>query len=594
MRGVLVSLLISLLVLGGACTSTAPNKPLAVDTASVRSPAAGTVVGGLGGYGSYEYLGIPYAAPPVGKRRWRAPEPLARWDGTREALTHGAACPQFGSPFAGLPIPSDEIGGVEDCLFLDIYAPTTARPVEAGGAGLPVLVWIHGGGNVIGQAANYDGGYLAATQDVVVVAINYRLGPLGWFRHGALRAGAKTAEDRSGNYGVLDMIAALGWVRDNIGAFGGNAGNVTIFGESAGGRDVFALLRAPAARGLFHRAISQSGGLRSTTLAKAENFTDDPDPGLAGSSNETLVALLVSDGSATDRKAARAKAQSMSADETAAYLGSKSSTELLGAYQRDEAENLIDVPQMFPDGTVLPQGPALDAFATTDGHANVPVMIGTNRDEDKLFLFADPENVTQFLWLFPRLKEPARFEAMAEHGSRLWKAGGADEPAAALAAGGAPGVYVYRFDWDEEPTIVGSDFSQMVGASHGFEIPFVFGHFDLGEAANALWTEENAPGRKQLSERMISYWVNFAETGSPGRGRSGDLPEWSAGPSFLVLDTETDGGIRMSEETLREEEVFAAVLADTRLGSLEERCAFLLALRHRSNRYADAPLPDGC
>lgn len=588
------ALVLSAIVLVSACTAAAPDKPLTADDSSRRSPPAGDIVGGVGQYGSYEYLGVPYAAAPVGALRWRAPEPLARWDGTREATRHGNACPQFGSPFAGLPIPSDRIGGEEDCLYLDIYAPKTAPPVTAGKGGVPVLVWIHGGGNVIGQAANYDGGYLAAHEDVVVVAINYRLGPLGWFRHASLRESAGSPEDQSGNYGVLDMIEALSWVRDNIAAFGGDAGNVTIFGESAGGRDVFALLQAPAARGLFHRAIAQSGSVRSTSLAAAENFADDADPGLAGSSNETVIALMVEDGSASDRAAARTRLASMSPEQIEAYLRSKSSSEILASYQREATEGLIDVPQMFPDGAVLPTGAALDTFATQDGHANVPVMIGTNRDEDKLFLFANPDNVWQFLWMFPRLNDPERFAAMAEHGSRMWKAAGADEPAAALQKGGAPGVYVYRFDWDEEPTIVGSDFSEMVGASHGFEIPFVFGHFDLGEAANALWTDENEPGRKELSERMISYWINFAETGSPGRGRKGDLPEWTEGPAFLVLDTAQDGGLRMSDETLREEEVFVSASRDPRLGSESERCEFVRSLQRRSNRFKTTELPGGC
>lgn len=585
---------LALLTLVAACTATAPDKTGTVDERSKRSPAAGDVVGAVGPYGSFEYLGIPYAEAPVGDRRWRGPEPLARWDGTKRALEHGTACPQFGSPFAGLPIPSDAIGGAEDCLYLDIYTPTDATPVGKGGTGLPVLVWIHGGGNVIGQAANYDGGHLAATQDVVVVAINYRLGPLGWFRHASLREGASSPADQSGNYGVLDMIAALDWVNGNIGAFGGDAGNVTIFGESAGGRDVFALLRAPAARGRFHRAIAQSGGLRSTTLTEAENFVDDAEPGYPGSSNETLATLLVADGSAPDRAAARKKIAQMSPDETASYLRGKSPADILLAYQREDVEGLIDVPQMFPDGVVLPTGAALDAFATTDGHAGVPVMLGTNRDEDKLFLYANPEHVQQVLWLIPRLRDPERFEALAEHGSRMWKAYGADEPAAALLAGGAPGVFVYRFDWDEEPSVLGADMAQMLGASHGFEIPFVFGHFDLGEAADVLWTDENAAGRKELSERMISYWVNFAKTGAPGRGVDGDLPEWKPGPEFLVFDTDAGGGLRMSNETVREDEVLAAADSDARLGTKEQRCEFGEFLRRRSSRHHDAPAPAGC
>lgn len=577
-----------------ACTVAATDTKPTADPRSERSLADGRIVGSVGSYGSFQYLGIPYAKPPVGERRWAAPEPFGRWEGTHQALSHGAPCPQFGSPLAGLPIPTDAIGGAEDCLYLDVYAPTDAKPVASGATGLPVLFWIHGGGNVIGQAANYDGGYLAATRDVVVVAINYRLGPLGWFRHASLRHGAGNSAEQSGNFGVLDMIEALGWVRRNIGAFGGDAGNVTIFGESAGGRDVYALLRAPAARGLFHRAIAQSGGLRSSTLAEAENFADDAEPGRRGSSNEILLAMKIADGAAVDRASARKQLSAMSPVDTAAYLRSKSAADVLLAYRREANESLLDVPQMFPDGTVLPASPALEGFATAGGHADVPVMIGTNRDEDKLFLYANPEHVRQLFWLIPQLREPQRYAAMAEHGSRLWKASGADEPAAALQRGGAPGVYVYRFDWDEEPSLLGSDLGEMLGAAHGFEIPFVFGHFDLGDAADILWTTENAPGRKKLSEQMISYWVNFARTGVPARGVEGDLPEWQPGPSFLVLDTESGGGIRMSTDTVTEEDVFAAAEVDPRLGTPAQRCAFYDDLRRRSNRFRDAPPLAGC
>ena len=152
------------------------------------------------------------------------------------------------------------IGGQEDCLYLNVFAP------KAPGVGKrPVMVWIHGGGNSIGTASFYDGSHLATSQDVVVVTTQYRLGPLGWLRHAALRAGTTDATEQSGNFGTLDLVAALRWVRDNAAAFGGDPDNVTIFGESAGGQDVYTLLLAPQARGLFHRAIAQSGGLSNTT-----------------------------------------------------------------------------------------------------------------------------------------------------------------------------------------------------------------------------------------------------------------------------------------------------------------------------------------
>jgi para-nitrobenzyl esterase len=420
-----------------------------------------------------------------------------------------------------------------------------------------------------------------------VVTINYRLGPLGWFRHAALRSDGTTAADRSGNFGTLDMIQALAWVRDNIAAFGGDPRNVTIFGESAGGRDVLSLLRAPPARGLFHRAISQSGGLRDDSPAEAENFADDAQPGRPASSSEIVLSLLIADGRAADRSSARSALATMNATEIAGYLRGKSPGELLAAYPHEGKEGLIDVPQVFSDGTVLPSESGLQSLARSDGHARVPVMLGTNRDEDKVFLFSNPAHVRRVLWVLPRLRDPERFAALAKHGTAMWKAAGADEPAAALVRGGAPGVYVYRFDWDEEPTIMGADLSEMLGAAHGLEIPFVFGNFDLGEEVNVIWTAENEPGRKTLSAQMISYWMNFAATGTPGRGRKGELPEWREAPEFLVLDTEDGGGLHMSNETISEEEVLAAAYTDAHLGSEEERCTFYRELRERSSRHHD-------
>jgi para-nitrobenzyl esterase len=221
-------------------------------------------------------------------------------------------------------------------------------------------------------------------------------------------------------------------------------------------------------------------------------------------------------------------------------------------------------------------------------------MVGTNRDEDKLFLFADPENVGRILWLVPRLRDPDRYDALAEHMAMVWKAAGADEPAAALQRGGAPGVYVYRFDWDEAPSVLGADLSRMIGAAHVVEIPFVFGHFDLGKEANAMFTEENEPARRELSAQMMSYWAEFARTGNPGRGGRGDLPEWKPGPSYLVLDTAAGGGLRMSDETLTEETAFARIAADPRLRNDEERCRVARSALGHAHRLGEGDLPPAC
>ncbi|UCE84707.1 MAG: carboxylesterase family protein [Deltaproteobacteria bacterium] len=588
-----------------ACTAAvgcAPEPrpaPPAIDPQSLRITRSGDLVGFVGAYGSHVWLGIPFAKPPVGELRWRAPQPPEPWSGTLQALEHGSPCPQLASPLGGVDGAPGRPTGDEDCLYLNVYAPRVdARKVPRGGGRLPVMVWIHGGGNVVGHGGFYDGGRLAQSQDVVVVTVNYRLGPLGWFRHAALRGEGTSEADRSGNFGTLDLVRALEWIRRHVTAFGGDPGNVTIFGESAGARDVFTLLLSPQAEDLFHRAIAQSGATDLTDVATAEHFVDDPEPGHPSSANETILKLLIADASAADRAGAKARLAAMAPDELAQYLRRKSAVELLETYDREEDEALIDLPKVFADGFVLPDGDALERFARADGYNAVPVMLGTNRDENKLFMFFQPRWVRRILWVFPRLVDADRYNVTAEYLSKIWKATGADGPAAVLRQTQGPNVFVYRFDWDEEPTLLGADLSMMLGAAHGFEIPFVFGHFDLGREGNIIFTDANEPARQSLAEQMMSYWAQFAYTGAPGRGRKGDLPKWlpwdpsaSDAPKYMVLDTPRSGGLRMSSHTVSEASVIAQVDEDPRLPTQRDRCAVYRELARWSRGFDQADYP---
>src|SRR5262245_22390563 len=584
-----------LVALAGAGCSRAPELP-APDPASLRHPPAGDVVGFVSPYGSHAWRGIPYAEPPVGDLRWRAPLPAAPWGDTREALAPASVCPQLASRFGGdTSAPAGSPVGAEDCLALDVWAPrSTPEAVPSGDARLPVMVWIHGGGNVVGGARFYDGGNLAAREQVVVVALNYRLGPLGWLSHEAFRGEGTTPADRSGNYGTLDLVRALEWVRANVSAFGGDPDDVTIFGESAGARNVLSLLVAAPAKGLFQRAIVQSGGTETTPPAEAENLADAADPGERNSSGEVLLRLLVTRGRAPSRDAAKAVAGSMSPAEIASFLRGATAAELMAAYVTEEDEGLIEVPQLFRDGAVLPREPMPARLASGDFH-RVPVVLGTNRDENKLFLAFDPELATWWLGLLPRLHDADRYQVLAEHMSRWWKATAADGPASAMVASGAPGVFVYRFDWDEEPKLfLIADLAQLIGAAHGFEIPFVFGHWDLGPMSRRLFTAGNAEGRERLPGEMMSYWAQFARAGAPGRGASGELPEWTAwtqapgAPRTMVFDTPTDGGVRMAPDAVSEEEVIAAIGADPRLASQRDRCAVYWRLARWGRAFDEA------
>jgi para-nitrobenzyl esterase len=560
-----------------AAPAAPPELARVADPTSQRAlPGGGEVVGYTGRYGSHVWLGIPFASPPVGERRWRAPAPPAVWTGTREALAFGDHCPQIASPFGGVAdVPAGSITGSEDCLYLNVYAPRM-QPGDAAQAKLPVMVWIHGGGNVVGFADFYDGGRLAQSQDVMVVTLHYRLGPLGWFRHAALREGASPAE-QSGNFAVLDLVRALEWVRENAASFGGDPGNVTIFGESAGGQNVFALLLAPAAGGLFHRAIAQSGGIWTKTPAEAENFLDDAQPGDPGSSNQVLARLLVAAGKANDEAAAKQAIASLPAPEIADFLRSQTPEQLFAGYPVGGDEGMLEMPQVFGDGVVLPSGDGLAQLSRPDGWNRVPVIAGTNRDEQKLFQFLSPLYVRRWFGVVPQVRDPELYLAAADARSAIWKATGADGPAAAIWAT-QPNVFVYRFDWDEEPSVLGLDLGAYVGAAHGFEIPFVFGHWDIGAQGNVIFGAANRAAREALSDQMMSYWASFARTGDPGRGRSGELPDWAAwdgrpgGHKYLILDTEAGGGVRMGSDPETIESVLASVDVDPRLTTQRERC----------------------
>jgi para-nitrobenzyl esterase len=557
------------LLLGGCRHASDVRTP---DPASIRTARSGDVEGFVGRYGSFVWMGIPYAAPPTGPRRWRAPSPPAPWTGVRPALETGSPCVQYASPLGGVQTAAVNTPvGSEDCLYLNVYAPRAATR----DARLPVMLWIHGGGNSIGLADAYDGGNLAASENVIVVTTNYRLGPFGWFRHAALRGDGTTDLERSGNFAILDLVRALEWVRDDIAAFGGDPSRVTVFGESAGAANTLMLLLAPQAHGLFQRAIVESGGLRVTDPLEAEAFTDDAGRGAPDSSSEVIARLLVRNGRATDRADAKRKLATMSADEIASLLRGTSAFDLLRTYTPLPGMGMIPMPMVFTEGTVLPREAPLARFARWDGWNRVPVLVGTNHDESKTFMFGSPVWVRRWFWVVPRLRDPLRYDATAEVMSKMWKVQGADEIATAMVSSGAKDVYVYRFDWKEEPTLAGADLSEMIGAGHGFEIPFVFGHFDLGREANRLFTTDNEPGRRELSGAMMSYWTAFATNGRPARGRRDELPEWQAwstAPRYLVLDTKAGGGVRPSDELATRSGVLASIDSDPRLVTPRDRC----------------------
>jgi para-nitrobenzyl esterase len=549
------------------------------DATSKRAISSGEVVGFVGPYSSHVWLGLPFAKPPTGELRWRAPRPPDPWSGTREALSYGSSCPQFASRIGGVEAPPGSVVGNEDCLYLNVFAPHfEAQKVPKPGALLPVMLWIHGGGNTIGHAGFYDGGKLAASENVVVVTTNYRLGPLGWLYNPALSDAESTPLDRSGNYGTLDLVRALAWVRENAAVFGGDPERVTIFGESSGGENVLSLVVSPLAKGLFQRAVVQSGGASTASIAEAQ--AGNPTAGPEGSTGSETVLAALGDSPR-----------------------SRSPEEILRAYPGEASLGMLNMPTLIRDGVVLPKTETRELLARGE-YNQVPIVLGTNRDETKLFIFGDPELVRRWFGIFPMLRVPKEsYQLIAEYGSKAWKVTGVDSLATILRAAQGPSVYAYRFDWDEEPTLFFADYGVLLGAAHGFEIPFVFGHWKLGAAGDRLFDAKNLPGREALSAQMRSYWAQLAYTGDPGRGRKSDLVPWSAwddatpeSPKYMVLDTEADGGVRMSYETYTKERIIAEVREDPRLPTWRDKCRELRGLALFSELYTsdDYAAEPGC
>lgn len=472
-------------------------------------PAAPTVVANhetlAGSWGERQsqvasFKGIPFAAPPVGELRWQAPQAHRPRAGQQPALGFAAACYQdsyntdwyrrVGAAFGAEPAVFVDPPFSEDCLYLNVWTPRLAV-----GAGLPVMVWIHGGANRAGWSfePNYRGENLAARGNVVVVSIAYRVGIFGFFGHPGLRSSAVAA-----NFGLLDQVAALRWVQDNIRGFGGDPGNVTVFGESAGAANIGYLMTSPLARGLFQRAISESGGYQ---------MLDDLDL-----EDAERVGAALSD--------------ALPDKPDLAALKQRSSAEILEAAGKALGDH--DFAPVV-DGQVLTGPPA--AFYR---HQGLPydLLIGSNEDEWYMYVDADPAKLAATLQKLPATVR-ALFSARAAEEPDVRR--GHDRattivnmvcPAylmAASVAGDGRRAWVYRFT-----RIRPGPGGEQLLAYHGAEIPYVFDRHDSWLSGDEL--------DAGLTTAMVTYWSNFARTGDPnGAG----LPRWPAfdpkDPRGLVL-----------------------------------------------------------
>ena len=549
-----------------ACGSVSTAPPPAPGASWTGSPVVATRFGAVQGQEdadqTWVWKAIPFACPPVGGLRWRAPQDPAPWAGVRRMASFANECTQFSAVFAG------SIQGSEDCLYLNVWRPRDAE------TGLPVYVWIHGGGNSTGAPSlvrEFYGNRIAARSRVVFVALAYRLGPFGWFTLPALRDGT-SPEDASGNYGTLDLVQRLRWIQQNIEAFGGDPRRVTLTGESAGGINVLSLLISPPAKGLFQGAISESGGALTRSVEEAD-----------ASANGVLRRLLVKTGRARSLQQAAEMAQAMSAAEIRDFLRSRSDREILSQY-RILAFGNIDFPNILRDGAVIPA----DGYGalTTGVYPNrVPLILGSNADELKLFLrFATHLTPGSEL-----------YQAVSRYGTERWAVSAVDGPARRLVShADQPPVYAYSLRWGTvEPdgtSVLPGFWGRDLGTFHSLDIPFFLGHDTLpGLFHLFLFTNANAPGRKALSADIMRYTAAFARTGDPNPGDD-SLPRWEpwsgtpGGPRRIVFDAGPgQAHISMSGDELTDRQVMAAAGSELSEPLRSEVLEFLRA----------SPLPSG-
>jgi para-nitrobenzyl esterase len=478
----------------------------------------GGLVEGIIENGVAVYKGIPFAAPPVGDLRWRPPQSVKNWDGVLKANKFAPACPQANIKVLGYV----DYGMSEDCLYLNIWKPDTISKK------LPVLVWIHGGGFTLGSTSqSLATGEQLSRKGILVVSIAYRLGILGFLSHPELTA--ESENHVSGNYGLLDQIAALKWIQNNIGAFGGDPHNITIFGESAGGQSVNILAASPLAKGLFHKAICMSGGAFLPASTKKDR---------------DCMLLL--------------KSAEVAGLEYVKSKGVNSIDEL----RKMDPQKFVSEPDLstgFPpiiDGYVIPDD--LYKLYESGKYNDVPVLLGSTSGEGSIFILKDDyrkyeETARQFygpfadklLNLYPKGNEDITKKSMAELFRDVFFGWYAYTWATLQTKTGKSPVYVYYFN-QIQPTSFITFYAKSRDAYHGSDVAYVFDH--LNQNSNIKYTDED----KHLSQTMVDYWINFTKYGNPN-GK--DLPKWpvyaAGNQTVMYLNTVLKTGLHPNIDKIK-------------------------------------------
>jgi len=512
---------------------------------------AGTIIG-IDEGDHYSFKGIPYAKPPIGDLRWKAPKDLPRSNETIYAIKYENSCVQPGSGNLTFTLNREIYSGDEDCLYLNIFVPNNEVAFEKNN--FPVMFWVHGGANIYGSGSDYDFSKLATSQEVIIVTTNYRLGIFGWFTSKHLR---ETADglDQSSNFGQLDIIKSLEWVKSNISFFGGDPSNVTVFGESAGGHNILALLSSPLSKGLFQKAISQSGYIESYSM----DFAEKGSPFSSEEFFEEDIKFL------------------MESEKIAEKLRSISVEEITKRVIKISQENdWAEIPKTTRDGIVVPKKGIYSGLRNVD--PDLVIVAGTNRDELNYYFIQSDYFYDTTLELRRSLKRSEEnLKSWIKYRSEIWRFRGAEEPLRAMSKNNK-NLYSYRFDWDEE---VNSDllgnYQLYLGAPHGMDIPFISGDFDMGPISFYLkpiiFPAESEKGRLALSELMMKYWANIAKYGDPNIFING--PKWEKFSSdkqqFFILDNPIDNKLSMVEEPVDIDLLLTKVEYDSTL-EIAERC----------------------